>query len=435
MTVENDDASSIVSSGEGWDEDEIDGDEITEDDNQDDDDDDGDDDFMPRANDNEDDDGGDDDDDDDDENDEEDYEEDKNTKKRKRVDVARRSALFSRRWNHSRLLDRRWDERYALLARYKQDHGHCAVPHSYRTTILADGEVEAGGVEAGGVEAGGILLGRWLENQKGSRRMGRLSIERCERLRILGVQFVGKEGKKKKCKLLHHGRKEDDSRVVVDDASSSHLFSASEYASPPRTTSSSSDAPTTRMRRRRGAVVSPKMEERWESHLREFGRGKGRGAASSPAAAAASSSSSQRRWAENQRSARRRGTLSDDRVVLLDDANFDFGTSRGERWEENFRHLAGYRRRHGDCDVPRRYGPHPSLGRWVRRQRIELRNNGGRGGVSDDERYGRLAALGFCGSTGGGGGGGGGVAGRSSSPPLPMTCGGLRPTSLFSLSK
>jgi hypothetical protein len=55
--------------------------------------------------------------------------------------------------------------------------------------------------------------------------------------------------------------------------------------------------------------------------------------------------------------------------------------------------------------------------------------------VSDDERYGRLAALGFWGSTGGGGGGGGGVAGRSSSPPLPMTCGGLRPTSLFSLSK
>ena len=95
-------------------------------------------------------------------------------------------------------------------------------------------------------------------------------------------------------------------------------------------------------------------------------------------------------------------------VVLLDDANFDFGTSREERWEENFRHLAGYRRRHGDCDVPRRYGPHPSLGRWVRRQRIELRNNGGRGGLSDDERYGRLAALGFCGSMGGGGGGGGG---------------------------
>jgi len=117
--------------------------------------------------------------------------------------------------------------------------------------------------------------------------------------------------------------------------------------------------------------------------------------------------------------------------VLLDDAGFVFGASRDERWENNLRDLAGYRRRHGDCDVPRRYGPHPALGRWVRRQRSELRN-GGRGGTSDDERYERLAALGFWGPPGGMGGGGGG--GRSTSPPLPTTCGGLRPTSLFPLS-
>ncbi|KAL3765675.1 hypothetical protein ACHAW5_006355 [Stephanodiscus triporus] len=66
-----------------------------------------------------------------------------------------------------------------------------------------------------------------------------------------------------------------------------------------------------------------------------------------------------------------------------------------ERWESNYRDLARYRQWHGNCDVPRRYGPYPTLGRWVRKQRNEF----GRGRVSD-ERYERLREIGFWGPRG-----------------------------------
>jgi hypothetical protein len=86
----------------------------------------------------------------------------------------------------SGVLARQWDERLDLLARYKLEHGDCAMPHSYKTTAAEGGD--------GGSGETMVLLGRWLENQKASHRRGKLLPQRYERLSALGVVF-GEETK------------------------------------------------------------------------------------------------------------------------------------------------------------------------------------------------------------------------------------------------
>ena len=96
---------------------------------------------------------------------------------------SRRGCGGNSNGDSSGVLARQWDERLDLLARYKLEHGDCAMPHSYKTTA-ADG----------GLGETTVLLGRWLENQKASHRRGKLLPGRYERLSALGVVF-GEETK------------------------------------------------------------------------------------------------------------------------------------------------------------------------------------------------------------------------------------------------
>jgi Helicase associated domain len=43
--------------------------------------------------------------------------------------------------------------------------------------------------------------------------------------------------------------------------------------------------------------------------------------------------------------------------------------THGERWEESFRRLVSFQKRHGHCNIPYRYEEDPFLGRWVSLQR------------------------------------------------------------------
>jgi Helicase associated domain len=43
--------------------------------------------------------------------------------------------------------------------------------------------------------------------------------------------------------------------------------------------------------------------------------------------------------------------------------------THGERWEESFRRLVAFQKRHGHCNIPYRYEEDPFLGRWVSLQR------------------------------------------------------------------
>ena len=47
------------------------------------------------------------------------------------------------------------------------------------------------------------------------------------------------------------------------------------------------------------------------------------------------------------------------------------GETKRASWDERFQELKAYKEKHGDCLVPQRYKPNPSLGRWVENQRSQ----------------------------------------------------------------
>ena len=94
-------------------------------------------------------------------------------------------------------------------------------------------------------------------------------------------------------------------------------------------------------------------------------------------------------WVSNQRTGRKAGKLSADRVARLEALGFEWDL-RATDWDNNFATLAAYKAKHGDCRVPNVWPPNPSLGVWVSNQRT-----GRKAGKLSADRVARLEALGF----------------------------------------
>jgi hypothetical protein len=252
--------------------------------------------------------------------------------------------------------EQQWENRYELLVEYKSTHGTCAMPASYKVTTAAEGEEGEGG--EGGAEVV-VLLGRWLENQKAFHKKGKLLSDRYERLINIGVDFG------------------EDTPPIT----------STKTPTPP----SKSNKPTTK---KGDAITAPtttapktgfspnKLDERWEKNLKLYIRGN-------------SNDETHKRWIENQRLAYRAGTLSNDRHVQLTNANFDFGSSKADKWNAHYSNLLSYQKiNNGSCNVPLHHVQYPKLGKWVRKQRTLNKNN-----TLLIDRYDRLNAIGFWNNT------------------------------------
>ena len=76
-------------------------------------------------------------------------------------------------------------------------------------------------------------------------------------------------------------------------------------------------------------------------------------------------------WVSTQRQAKRKGKLPDESVRRLNGLGFVW-EARDARWEQMFTALAGYKRAHGDCNVPQDYPENPQLGTWLSSQRAAM---------------------------------------------------------------
>ena len=94
-------------------------------------------------------------------------------------------------------------------------------------------------------------------------------------------------------------------------------------------------------------------------------------------------------WANNQRAARRRGTLSKDRIRRLAELGFIWELIDAF-WEEMFAELIKYKEVHGDCNVPDRWLENLKLGKWTGKQRSSFKK-----GTLGEERIRRLGEIGF----------------------------------------
>jgi hypothetical protein len=94
-------------------------------------------------------------------------------------------------------------------------------------------------------------------------------------------------------------------------------------------------------------------------------------------------------WVSNLRSRRKRGSLSQEKIDILDKVGFCWTSTRSQ-WESRLSDLAHFIKEHGHSFVPQFYARSPYLGTWVRNLRKECRRN-----AICAEKIEQLKAIGF----------------------------------------
>eukprot|EP00584_Thalassiosira_punctigera_P001429 CAMPEP_0172530332 /NCGR_PEP_ID=MMETSP1067-20121228/4097_1 /TAXON_ID=265564 ORGANISM="Thalassiosira punctigera, Strain Tpunct2005C2" /NCGR_SAMPLE_ID=MMETSP1067 /ASSEMBLY_ACC=CAM_ASM_000444 /LENGTH=504 /DNA_ID=CAMNT_0013314517 /DNA_START=150 /DNA_END=1664 /DNA_ORIENTATION=- len=95
-------------------------------------------------------------------------------------------------------------------------------------------------------------------------------------------------------------------------------------------------------------------------------------------------------WVHVQRTNKKKGKLSDERIERLERIGFCWGVTTKTSWENRYKELKKYMAEHGHCNVPQKYTVIPGLGQWVKNQRIRYRL-----GKLSDEQIERLKKSGF----------------------------------------
>lgn len=96
-------------------------------------------------------------------------------------------------------------------------------------------------------------------------------------------------------------------------------------------------------------------------------------------------------WVTGQRTAYRDGTMSEERYAKLNDLGFRFTWSvRESNWNDRYKELLEFKKKHGHCMVPREYEDTPGLGQWVATQRYQHTTR-----KLKDERFEKLHAIDF----------------------------------------
>eukprot|EP00956_Cyclotella_meneghiniana_P023549 scaffold46055_cov56-Cyclotella_meneghiniana.AAC.4 len=97
------------------------------------------------------------------------------------------------------------------------------------------------------------------------------------------------------------------------------------------------------------------------------------------------------RWVANQRQVYKHNKLSADRIQKLNEIGFVWNPQNPQvEWSERFEELIKYKEQHGNTRVPFRYKENPSLGAWVKRQRLAYKRN-----KMLEDRIQKLNCIGF----------------------------------------
>ena len=109
------------------------------------------------------------------------------------------------------------------------------------------------------------------------------------------------------------------------------------------------------------------------------------------------------KWVSKQRSEYKKfkegnkSQITEERIAALDAIGFDWapGTVMVD-WDVRFQQLIDYRNENGHTNVPKSYGPNPSLGQWVQTQRVYYKKwKSGKKSHLSDERRQKLEDIGF----------------------------------------
>jgi hypothetical protein len=252
-----------------------------------------------------------------------------------------------------------WDERYGELLAYKAEHGDTNVPVNWKTG-----------------------LGQWVSGQRKAKRKGELSIEKVNRLTETDFIWDALEWtwNESFTELLAYKEKHGDTNVPQ-----SWPTGLGSWVSDTRKDWKNGSLSEERVKRLTeiGFEWTPRHSS-WESMFAELLAYKEK---------CGDTNVTRRtilgRWVSGQRSAKRKGSLSEERIHKLNEVGFDWDWNFViARWETLFGELLAYKAEHGDTNVPVNWKT--GLGQWVSHQRSDKND-----GSLLEDRIRRLDEIGF----------------------------------------
>ncbi|WP_080126619.1 DEAD/DEAH box helicase [Chlamydia suis] len=267
-------------------------------------------------------------------------------------------------WN---VLKEAWEENFLELQRFREEHGHCNVPHKYPQNPS---------------------LGVWVSHQRADFKEGKLAEDKIARLEEIGfVWRVFEEAWEENFLELQRFREEHGHCKVP------HRY--------PQNPSLGVWVCVQRRCFKEGKLAEDKVarleelgfvwdvfEEEWEENFLELKRFREeRGHCKVPAGY--SQNPQLASWVRRQRADFKEGKLAEDKIERLEEIGFVWRVFE-EAWEENFLELQRFREEHGHCKVPGGYPQNPQLASWVSNQRTDFKE-----GKLAEDKVARLEEIGF----------------------------------------
>jgi len=240
-------------------------------------------------------------------------------------------------------LESSWDVNFGKLVKFKEEHGHCRVPQSYKTDPQFAG---------------------WITTQRHFQKLGILLSTRKKRLDEVGFNWD-----------LHDSRwmtfYED---LKSFSAENGHTLVPNNHPLRPwiktqrrfKTTGNLSSE-RIRLLDQIGFTWLASKEKTWDDRYSDLLKYKSiNGHCNIPVDYPPDPVLG--RWLATQRQLEKSGKLSKDRKAQLSKIGFT-ADPYSQAWLDNYKLLKAFLRTHGHCNVPADYPQNPALGKWVSRQR------------------------------------------------------------------
>jgi hypothetical protein len=285
-------------------------------------------------------------------------------KKRLSEDQILRLEAIGFEWD---ALDANWEEMFKVLVEFRDENGHCNVPHIWPSNRE---------------------LGLWLGRQRQACKTGKLSEDRIKRLEAIGVvwDLADAAWEEMFAALVEYKNEYGDCDVPQ---SWEKVEGLGAWANRQRQLHKKGRLGEDRIERlEKIGFVWNLSEARWEKmfaalidYRNEYG--------DCDVPQSWSKIEGLGQWVGIQRQSYRKGNLSEERIKRLEDIGFHWNKLEAY-WEKMFAALVEYKNGHGDCLVSRSWNKVEGLGQWVDRQRHSYKK-----GKLSESRIERLEAIGF----------------------------------------
>jgi superfamily II DNA or RNA helicase len=279
-------------------------------------------------------------------------------------------------WNPA---DATWEERFAELQEYRLENGNCDVPNRWKHNIK---------------------LATWVSNQRS--RKARLTADQVQRLSGLGFTWDVRKSAWERgyAQMKHYKEQKGDCRVPEDWPENPQLANFVVVQRQARKKNKLSEDQI-RMLDALGFIWNGWVAV-WEQRYDELCKYKAlHGDCNIPNDFPENPPLGS--WVNTQRHLRRSDMLNEERIARLDEIGFEWNpvatyvrSKADTAWDRRFDELCLFRNEHGHCNVPVPFPTNPSLGIWVRTQRLQWR-----AGKLNEARIRRLTKISFrCDSVG-----------------------------------